>query len=169
MGSRVLDWKQFIGGTDNVISLSMFPAEQKTFTYNFGGSVAGYTFDADYQTLVLDAVSFNRLTGEPNYTSSNVLGSFDSQQVTVNTYINDTDAANGIIKLTIPSARYTGKILPDARTKVATTCFSFKWTDTQSPPTTNIHRYIITETYTAEVPIGDPTTETAAQGGFTLI
>jgi len=169
MGSRLLDWKQFVGGTDNVISLSMFPAEQKSFTYNFGSSVAGFTFDLDYQTVVIDAVSFDRNTGSPNYTQSNVLGFFDVQQVDVATYIDDSDAANGNITVTIPANRYTGKILPDARTKVATTCVSFKWTDTSTPAITNIHRYIVTETYTAEVPIGDPTTETSAQGGYTAI
>jgi hypothetical protein len=168
-GSRILDWKQFIGGTDNVISLSMFPAEQKSFTYNFESSVAGFTWDIDYQTVVIDQVSFNRNTGEPNYTTSSILGFFDVQQASVATYVDDSDAANGNVKITIPKDRYTGKILPDARNKVATTCFSVKWTDASTPPITNIHRYIITETYTAEVTIGDPTTETIAQGGYTAL
>lgn len=167
--SRLLDWKQFVGGADNVISLSMFPAEQKKFTYNFGSSVANYTWDIDYQTVVVDSVAFDRNTGQPNYTNSTILGYFDAQQGNVAVYVDDSDASNGNVTITLPSQRYTGNILPNARSNVATTCFSVKWTDTTTPATTNIHRYIITETYTAEVPIGDPTQETTAQGGFTSL
>ena len=63
--SRILDFKQFVGGADNVINLAMFPKEQKSFTYNFGSSVAGYTWDIDYQTLVVDTITFDRTTGQP--------------------------------------------------------------------------------------------------------
>ena len=169
--SRLLDWKSFIGGADNIISMDMFPQEQQKFTYQFGAvDVSGYTWDLDYQTVVVDSVTFNRNTGEPNYTDSTVIGYFDSQQANVSTYVDDSDAANGNVVITIPSDRYTGQLLPNSRLKVPTTCFSVKWTDTDSPTTsTTLHRYIISERYTAEVPIGDPTLETTAQGGFTAI
>lgn len=168
--SRLLDWKSFIGGADNVIALDMFPAEQQQFTYAFGAvDVSTYTWDIDYQTVVIDQVAFNRNTGEPNYTDSTVTGFFQSQQGNVGTMIDVTDAANGNVKVTIPAQRYTGKLLPNSRLKVPTTVFSVKYTDGGTPGTTFIHRYIISERYTAEVPIGDPTTEATAQGGFTAI
>lgn len=168
--SRLLDWNQFVGGGGNTVALAMFPKEQKKFTYNFANSnVSGYTWDIDYQTVVIDSISFNRDTGQPTYTNSNVIGFFDVQQGNVAQYVDTSDAANGNVTITIPADRYTGNILPNARTNVPTTCFSVKWTDTDSPPSTTIHRYIITETYTAEVTIGDPTEETSAQGGYTAI
>jgi hypothetical protein len=167
---KLLDWKQFIGGADQIISLDMFPKEQRKFTYQFGNtSVSGYTWDIDYQTVVVNNITFNRTTGEPNYANSTIVGYFDVQQANVAQYVDTSDAANGNVTVTIPADRYTGNILPNARTKVPTTCFSVKWTDTDSPATTNIHRYIITERYTAEVTIGDPTLETSAQGGFTAL
>ena len=163
--------RKFIGGADNVIAMDMFPAEQQKFTYQFGAvDVSTYVWDIDYQTVVVDTVAFNRNTGEPNYTDSSVTGFFDAQQSAVNTYVDTTDAANGNVVITIQANRYTGKILPNSRLKVPTTCFSVKWTEGATPTSaTNIHRYIISERYTAEVPIGDPTTETTAQGGFTPI
>jgi len=168
--SKLLDWKSFIGGADNIIAMDMFPAEQQTFTYQFGAvDVTNYIWDIDYQTVVIDQVAFNRNTGEPNYTDSTVSGFFQVQQSAVNTYVDTSDAANGNVAITIQANRYTGQLLPNSRLKVPTTCFSVKWTDTASPATTNIHRYIISERYTAEVPIGDPTLETTAQGGFTAI
>jgi len=168
--SRLLDWKSFIGGADNVIAMDMFPQEQQQFTYQFGAvDVSTYTWDIDYQTVVIDQVAFNRNTGEPNYTDSTVTGYFTAQQANVAAYVNTTDAANGNVTVTIPSQRYTGKILPNSRLKVPTTVFSVKWTDGNTPSATNLHRYIISERYTAEVPIGDPTTEASAQGGFTAI
>jgi hypothetical protein len=168
--SKLLDFKTFIGGSDNVIAMDMFPKEQQTFTYQFGAvDVSNYVWDIDYQTLVIDAISFNRLTGEPNYTDSNVIGFFDVQQSVVNTFVDTSDAANGNVAITIQADRYTGQLLPNSRVKVPTTCFSVKWTDGNTPAITNIHRYVITERYTAEVTIGDPTLETSAQGGYTAI
>ncbi len=35
MAGRVLSFKQYVGGADNVQVIEMFPKSQKTFSYNF--------------------------------------------------------------------------------------------------------------------------------------
>ncbi len=82
--SRLLDWKSFIGGADNIISMDMFPQEQQKFTYQFGAvDVSGYTWDIDYQTVEVDSVTFNRPTAEPNYTDRRAIGFLDSLHANV--------------------------------------------------------------------------------------
>ena len=72
----VLDFSSFIGGPDNLQILQAFPSTQKVFTYDFGSTVSSYLFAVDYQTIVVDPITFDRTTGEPNLTSSKVIGVF---------------------------------------------------------------------------------------------
>ena len=159
MSGRVLSFKQYIGGADNVQMLEMFPSTQSQFTYNYGVDVSGYTFDADYQTIVVDTLTYSRDTGEPNFTESNIVGSFGSNTTIGSGFIDTSDAANGIIGLTIPSQRYTGNILPDARANVPITVVSFKWQETAANTTTS-HRWAVIERYEPDVTIGNPTLDT---------
>lgn len=159
MSGRLLDFKSYIGGADNVITLEMFPSDQKEFTYNFGGNVEGYTFVLDYQTLVLDTVSYDRATGDPNFTDTNVLGFFANVEATSGN-INTDDAASGVIKVTLPSQRYTGSITPSARENVPATVVSFRWLDA-TVATRHSHRYLILERWEPDVPPGDPTLDVA--------
>ena len=62
----VLNFNQYIGGPDQIKVEQVFPSTQKTLIYNFGIDITGWTFAADYQTLVVDSVAFNRNTGQPN-------------------------------------------------------------------------------------------------------
>jgi hypothetical protein len=54
MSGRLLSFSQYIGGADGVKVLEMFPGDQRAFTYNFNNAdVSGYTFSADYQSILL--------------------------------------------------------------------------------------------------------------------
>lgn len=165
MSGRILDFKSYIGGADNVITQEMTPSTQKTFNYDYGQSVSAYTFAADMQTIVIDTLAYDRVTGDPNFANSNVLGSFANSEIS-SSNIDDSDKANGNVKFTIPAQRYTGQMIPDARSNVPITVVSFRWTDTSvTPNTTEQHRYAILERYEPDVVIGNPTLD----AGFTAI
>ena len=165
MSGRLLDFKQYLGGADNVQVIEMFPSTQKTFTYNFGTDVTSYTFEADYQTLVLDTVTYDRNTGNVNLTDATVVGYFANAEIG-NANIVTTSAASGLIDFTIPKNRYTGNITPSARANVAVTVVGFKWTDTSvTPNTTDSHRWAVIERYEPDVTPGNPRDE----AGFTAL
>ena len=63
----VLNFQQYIGGPDQVKVEQIFPSTQKTLLYNFGQDITGWTFAVDHQTIVVDTVTFNRNSGQPNF------------------------------------------------------------------------------------------------------
>lgn len=143
----------------------MFPSTQKTFTYNYGFDVSNYTFEADYQPIVIDSMTYNTNDGQPNFTTSTVLGSFANAEIGAGNIIT-SGASSGTIDFTIPKNRYTGPLLPDARQNVVITVVSFRWTNTDvTPNTTDGHRWAIIERYEPDVVIGNPTLD----AGFTAI
>jgi hypothetical protein len=158
MAGRVLSFKQYLGGSDNVQVIEMLPQHQKTYTYDYGTDVSSYNFDANYSVVVLDTVAYDRVTGDPNFTETNVVGYLGNTSTTIgNANIVTTSAASGIINFTIPANRYTGWIYPDARANVVMTIVEFAWTDTTvTPNTTDSHRWGIIERYTADVVAGNP-------------
>lgn len=159
MSGRVLDFKSYLGGSDNVIIEEMFPSTQKTFTYDYGADVSSYTFEADYQTIVVDQLTYSTQTGEPNFTTSTVVGYFANAEIGAANIVT-TDAASGRIDFTIPKNRYTGNIIPDARANVAITVVGFSWTNTGvTPNTTDGHRWAIIERYEPDVTPGNPRDE----------
>jgi hypothetical protein len=165
MSGRLLSFKNYVGGADNVQVIELFPSDQKNYTYNFNTNITGYTFAADYQTIIIDSMTYNVSDGQPNFTTSVVTGSYANAEVGGGN-INVVDASAGTVTLTIPSQRYTGNIIPDARTNVPITVLSFRWTDTNvTPNTTESHRWAILERYEPDVVIGDPT----LGAGYTVI
>jgi hypothetical protein len=70
MSGRALSFKQYLGGADNVQMIEMLPEHQKTFTYDFASDITGWTFSANYSTLVVDQLTYNVNTGEPNFATS---------------------------------------------------------------------------------------------------
>ena len=156
MAGRLLSFSNYIGSANNVQVIEMFPSTQKTFTYDYGVNVSAYTFEADMQTIVVDTLTYDRTTGDPNFTDSTVVGYFANSEIG-NANIVTTGAASGEISLTIPKNRYTGPITPDARANVAITVVGFKWTDTSvTPNTTDSHRWAIIERYEPDVSPGNP-------------
>ncbi len=161
----VLNFAQYLGGPDNVQCEQIFPSTQRTLNYNFARSIVGWTFHVDYQTIVVDTVSFNRNTGEPNFANSTVIGYFPSGVISTASYITVTNSAQGLVNITVPGGLYTGPILPDARANVPITVVGVTWTDASSPVQINTHRWAFIQSWESGVTPGDP----ATSGSFTAI
>jgi hypothetical protein len=158
MSSRLLDFSQYIGGSDNVQVINLFPRSQKTFTYDFSGDVSGWTFTADQQSLVLDNIAYDRATGLPNFADSQITGYMNTvTSIDPSTFINETQAATGVINFTIPDDRYTGPLLPNARKNPVMTVVSFEWASDATPPVKDSHRWAVIEAWEPGVTVGDPT------------
>ena len=137
----VLTLGQWLGGPDSVKVESTFATTQKTYTYNFGQNITGWTFRLDYQTVVVDTIAYTR-DGEPNFTDSRVIGYFPSGTVSTATYVSVVSAAGGTVNVTHPSLLYpeANGILPDSRVNVPLLVMSLSWTDNSTPKITNTHR-----------------------------
>jgi hypothetical protein len=155
----VLSFDQYIGGADQIKIEQTFPKNQKTLIYNFGQDITGWTFELDYQTLVVDTVQFNRNTGQPNFSGSQVIGSFPKAEITDGN-ISVTDATNGLVKVTFPQNMYTGPIIPDARLNVPITIVALTWTDANTPVEIRTHRWALVQSWEPDVAVGDPTAST---------
>ena len=166
MSGRLLDFKSYIGGVDNVQVIELFPSNQKSYTYSFGGNnISGYSWKLDWQSVLLDTVTYDRTTGNPNFADTTVTGYFDNLTTITepNANIDTTNAATGTVVITIPDDRYTGQLLPNARSNVVMTVFSVEWTTDDTPPQTELHRWAILERWEPEVTPGDPGQETSPQ------
>lgn len=161
----VLSFSQYLGGPDNINIEQIFPSTQRTLNYNYGRNIAGWTFNVDYQTIVVDTISFDRNTGSPNFANSSVIGFFPVGQVTTATYVTVTNSSAGLVNVTVPGDLYSGPILPDARKNVPITIVGVTWTDTSSPPQVNTHRWAFIQSYEPGVTPGDPT----LSGSYTAI
>lgn len=152
MSGRLLTFSQYLGGADNVKVIEMFPSTSKTFKYDFGTDIGGWSFDSHYQTLLLDRVTYDRNTGEPNFTDTNILGYWPE-----NTTIGGSgdvivdSPITGTVFYTIAPDRYSGQLFPNARENVVLTVASMSW---QSPNSgnssgfdTESHRWGIIERY----------------------
>lgn len=159
MSNRLLDFADYIGGPDTIV-IEMFPRMQRKYVYNFGGNISSYQFSADFQTLVLGNMSYDRATGNPNFSTTTILGSFPTVSNVSNALITVTDASAGVVELVIPENRYTGNIIPNARANVPATVLTFQWSvNNTTGAVKDAHRYLILERYEPGVPIGDPTEE----------
>lgn len=167
----VLNFQQYIGGPDSVQVENIFPSNQKTLVYTFNDSegnpvdLTGWTFTADYQTLVIDEIAFNRNTNKPNFANSTVIGSFAKVEVSGDTAPAIITAAAGTVKVHFPAGMYAGPIIPDARKNVPITVFSLTWTDDSTPAQINSHRWALVQCWEPDVTIGDPT----AAVGYTAL
>jgi len=159
MSGRLLDFESYLGGADNVQVIELFPRSQKTFQYNFGTNVAGWTFTADYQSILLSSVTYDRATGLPNFADTVVIGYFGVNQGVSAGLISVTNASTGAVKLTIPENRYNGKLFPNARDNVVMTVLSMQWDTNESPPQKDMHRWAIIERWEPGVVPGDPKDE----------
>lgn len=155
----VLTFSDYIGGPDEVIAAQAFPSDQKSYQYGFGTNIAGWTFTADYQTIVVDTVTFNRYTGEPNFTNSSVIGSFPKVELTGNNAPQVGNVSAGTVTLRVPAGMYDGPILPDARANVPVVVVAFTWENADTFPTIQTHRWAFVQAWEPDAPIGDPTTD----------
>jgi hypothetical protein len=158
MANGVLTFDQYIGGPDQVIIEQAFPSTQRSVIYDYSRDITGWTFSADYQTLVVDTISFNRYTGAPNFANSTIIGSFAKvdisggplQPVVV-------DSGLGTVKVTFPSGMYPGPIIPDARENIPIVIFSFTWNIAGNPAQILSNRWAFIQCYEPDVVIGNPT------------
>lgn len=168
----VLNFNDYVGGPDQVIAEQWFPSNRRTLLYNFNQSIVGWTFQVDFQTIVVDTVTFNRYTGQPNFATSRIIGSFAKQEMSsfaAGAYVPAVlNAAEGTVRVYHPDGMYTGALIPDARANVPIVVVSLTWTDASSPVTNiNSHRYALLQAWEPDVVIGDPTDE-AGYTAFTL-
>lgn len=154
----ILNFQQYLGGPDQVKCEQVFPSNQRSLIYDFGRDITGWTITADYQTLVVDQIQFNRNTGQPNFATSSVIGSFAKVEVTGGNSPIVIDAIAGTVKVILPAGMYTGPIIPDARQNVPITVFSVTWEDDLSPSQINTHRWALIQCWEPDVAVGDPTT-----------
>lgn len=155
----ILNFNQYIGGPDQIKIEQAFPSDQKTFLYNFGRDLTGWTITAEFQTLVVDQMAFNRNTGQPNFSTSTVIGSFPAQTLDGAYAPSIIDEGNGMVKVIIPANMYTGAIVPDARANVPIVIVSITWADNSTPAQINTHRWALIQCWEPGVVVGDPTAE----------
>lgn len=155
----VLTFQQFIGGPDQVKCEAIFPSTQKTLQYNFGQDITGWTFEVDYQTLVVDTLAYDRHTGEPNFATSTVIGTFPKVEVSGDNIV-VVSATAGTVNITIPAGMYTGPMYPDARKNVPITVVGVTWKTAGSLNNINTHRWCYIQNWEPDVAAGDPTTST---------
>lgn len=148
MSGRLLSFKNYIGGADNVQVIEKFPSEQKTFTYDFGVDITNYSFELDAQTIVVDTLTYNTSDGQPNFTTSTVLGYFANVDVDAANVSNRNNSA-GTVNITMPANLNPSNVMmPDARTNVPITVFSVKWTNGGvTPNTVEAHRWAVIDRY----------------------
>jgi hypothetical protein len=156
----VLTFSQYLGGPDNINIEQVFPSTQRTYSYNFSRSISGWSFSVDQQTIVVDQVSFDRNTGQPNFATSQVIGYFAKQQISTSSYIVITSQSAGTVNMTFPTNMYSGPILPDARQNVPITIVGVTWTDASAPVQINTHRWAFIQCWEPGVTAGDPTLDT---------
>jgi len=152
----ILNFSNYLGGADNIQIEQTFPSDQKTFVYNYGQDITDWQFHLDYQTVVADTVAFDRVTGEPNFAATTIIGSFPSGVIDTSTYVTVTDPANGIVAITIPANLYTGSIIPDARKHNPITIVGVTWTVPSTPPQISTHRWAFIQSYEPGVNASDP-------------
>jgi hypothetical protein len=161
MANGVLSFADYVGGADELIIEQSFPSTQRSVVYNYDRDITGWTFSADYQTLVIDEIAFNRYTGAPNFANSSVIGYFPKVDITGSLVPEIINAATGTVKVTFPAAMYTGPIIPDARKNVPIVIFGFTWNIAATPTQTFTHRWAFIQCYEPDVAIGNPVLDPA--------
>lgn len=157
----VLNFSQYLGGPDNINIEQIFPSTQRTLQYNFGHNVTNWTFAAEQQTIVVDTISFDRITGLPNFAGSAVIGYFNAVSIfdtaaNPSSLLTVVNAYTGVVNVTLPTNMYVGSILPDARKNVPITVVTVAWTDAGTPAQINSHRWAFIQCWEPGVDPNDP-------------
>lgn len=155
----VLSFSDYLGGPDNIQVEQIFPSTKRTYNYNFNTDITGWTWAVDYQTLVVNPVTYDR-NGVPNFSASQVIGFFPKVDVTTDSeVVNVVNAALGTVNITIPAGMYSGALIPDARKNVPITIVGITWTTADTPTQVNSHRWAFIQCYEPDVAIGNPILE----------
>lgn len=156
MAGRLLSFSQYIGGANNVVVAEQFPSTQKTYNYDFPANIATYSFAVESQTIIVDSLTYNAADGQPNFTTSNVVGVYANVTIGAGNVVPVNNAA-GTVNITIPKNLYSGPIEPDARANVPINVVSVTWTDSApNPDITESHRFALIQRYEPGVTVGNP-------------
>jgi hypothetical protein len=104
-------------------------------------------------------LGYDRYTSEPNFAASKIIGSFPKAEVSAGN-INITNAALGLVNITIPANMYAGPILPDARKNVPITVVGITWKTAGTLNNINTHRWVYIQNWEPDCPVGDPAAST---------
>lgn len=160
MAGGILTIANWLGGPDNVQCESTFPSSEKTYAYVFAQSVSGWKFELQAQTVIVDTIAYDRITGLPNFANSRVIGYFPSTVVSTSTFIQVLNTSSGMVNVTHPANLYTNEILPDARVNTPLLVMSLTWTNNTTPSQINSHRIAKILAWEPGVTPGDPTLNT---------
>ena len=156
MSGRLLSFSNYISSADNVQVLEVFKDTQSTFTYNYGVDITNYNFELSAQTLVVNSMSYDRITDDANFTDSTITGYFANVEIGASN-VNVVSAADGEVNITIPGNLYAGNVLPDSRGETPITVVGVRWTDTGvTPNTVDEHRWALIHRYSPDATIGTP-------------
>ena len=150
-----LDFSQYIGGSDTLQTEITFPSSQRTIVYDFGQNITGWTFLLDQQTVIADTITYDR-SGAPNFSSTQLIGTFPYGVITTATYVSVLSTSSGTVAVTIPGGLYTGPIIPDARSHTPITVVGFTWTSNSTPPQVQTHRWALIQSWEPGVSPADP-------------
>ncbi len=159
--AKLLDFKSYVGGADNVVVEEQFPSTSKTYQYDFSKDVTSWSFAATEQTIIADVVGYDRNTGDPTFSDTSIIG----YMANANTEIDATNITNngaaGTVDLTIPANLYTGGIIPSARINVPLTVVTFTWTNPNGalPSIVESHRWCLMQRWESTVTPADPILE----------
>lgn len=157
----ILSFSEYIGGTEPAILEQTYPSTQEILTLNFGEDVAGWTFEFDTQTLIVDKITYDRNTGDPNFATSTIKGYFAKAEITGAVSI--VNAGAGTVAITRTGGVYTGPIIPDARLNIPLTVYSLTYTNALGERDTI--RFVYIQCWEPDVAPTDPT----AADGYTAI
>lgn len=159
----ILTFAQFVGGADQLVLKQDFPSSRKSLVYNFAQDVTGWTFTSDYQVIVVDSITYNTYTGEPNFSASKVIGSFAKVETSGSDAPSVTNTSSGLVKYNLPANMYSGGLIPDARKNVPIAVVSNTWQTNDTPAQISSHRWAVIQNWEPDVAVADPILE----GGYT--
>ena len=118
----VLDYKRYLNTLQAITDWgNTFPSTQETYVFSVeGGVTSSWTATIQWQTLLVDAIKWDR-NQQPVFNDSLVIGYFESSAGT------STQYSTGVIS--IPANMYTGPILPTSDRYVPVTVVNLSWTD----------------------------------------
>lgn len=159
----VIKFEEYIGGTPIFVKAAS-PKEADVWVSapirdaaNQVVDITNWTWELDAQPLVVDKIGFDRLTGEPNFANSKVIGYFPKVELTDSTNVKTDLASQGIITIGIPAFMYQGPVVPDARKNVVIVVVGITYTTSDSPAVIKTNRIAIIQAWAPDIEIADPT------------
>ena len=146
MANGVLDYKRYLATLQANTDIGQtFPSTQQKYTFTVeGGATNSWTASLEAITLIVDQVSYDRNTKEPNFSNSEVIGYFEGTSTA-------TQITSGVIYL--PNGVYTGPILPGGNVNVPVTVYNLTWANNSE---TFSHQLGFVQNWEPGVEIGNP-------------